>query len=84
VPDVSTDATRYVDAGLNESKIRVISSGGISCGLDATLYLVSQRLGKRYGCGRCGDDGVCVKGGVGSQIELFKVASQESVLKYPA
>ena len=32
--------------GANESKVRVISSGGISCGLDATLYLVSQRLGK--------------------------------------
>lgn len=46
VLDVPTDAIRYVDAGLNESKIRVISSGGISCGLDATLYLVSQRLGK--------------------------------------
>lgn len=46
VPDVPTDAIRYVDAGENESKVRVISSGGISCGLDATLYLVSQRLGK--------------------------------------
>jgi transcriptional regulator GlxA family with amidase domain len=46
VLDVPTDAIKYVDAGLNESKLRVISSGGISCDLDATLYLVSQRLGK--------------------------------------
>lgn len=46
VPDVPTEALRYVDAGLNGSKIRVISSGGISCGLDATLYLAAQRLGK--------------------------------------
>jgi transcriptional regulator GlxA family with amidase domain len=37
---------RYVDAGYNTSNVRVISSGGISCGLDATLYLVSLRLGK--------------------------------------
>jgi transcriptional regulator GlxA family with amidase domain len=46
VPGVPTDVIRYVDAGTNENKVRVISSGGISCGLDATLYLVAQRLGK--------------------------------------
>jgi putative intracellular protease/amidase len=46
VPGVPTDAIRYVDAGTNANKVRVISSGGISCGLDATLYLVAQRLGK--------------------------------------
>jgi transcriptional regulator GlxA family with amidase domain len=46
VPDVPTDAIRYVDAGTNASGVRVISSGGISCGLDATLYLVALRLGK--------------------------------------
>jgi putative intracellular protease/amidase len=43
-----SDTLRYVDAGLNERKVRVISSGGISCGLDATLYLVSLRLGKDW------------------------------------
>jgi transcriptional regulator GlxA family with amidase domain len=46
IPEVPTEAIRYVDAGPNERKVRVISSGGISCGLDATLYLVSLRLGK--------------------------------------
>jgi len=37
---------RYVDAGYNKYDVRIISSGGISCGLDATLFLVSLRLGK--------------------------------------
>ena len=46
VPDVPTEAVRYVDAGLNASKVRIITSGGISCGLDATLYLAAQKLGK--------------------------------------
>lgn len=46
VPVVPTDSIRYVDAGTNANKVRVISSGGISCGLDATLYLVAQLLGK--------------------------------------
>jgi putative intracellular protease/amidase len=46
VPSVPTDAIRYVDAGTNANMVRVISSGGISCGLDATLYLVAQLLGK--------------------------------------
>jgi putative intracellular protease/amidase len=51
VSDVPTDALRWVDAGPNTSKVRVISSGGISCGLDATLYLVAQRLGKDQAVG---------------------------------
>jgi putative intracellular protease/amidase len=46
VPKVPSDTLRWVDAGPNASKVRVISSGGISCGLDATLYVVAQRLGK--------------------------------------
>ncbi|KAJ5110992.1 ThiJ/PfpI family protein [Penicillium argentinense] len=33
---------RWVDAGCNESGVRVISSGGISCGIDASLFLVSE------------------------------------------
>jgi hypothetical protein len=72
VLDVPTDAIRYVDAGLNKSKIRVISSGGISCGLDATLYLVSQRLGKDTAVS-VAEVMECVERGVGPQVELFKV-----------
>jgi len=35
---------RWVDGGVDTSGLRVISSGGISCGIDACLYLVSQKL----------------------------------------
>ncbi|KAL7760764.1 hypothetical protein ACKLNR_007299 [Fusarium oxysporum f. sp. zingiberi] len=34
-------ATRYVDSGHNEAGVRVISSGGISCGIDAGLHMIS-------------------------------------------
>ena len=37
---------RFVDSGLNDSKIRIISSGGISCGIDASLYLVKLLIGE--------------------------------------
>ncbi len=37
-------AARFVDAGLNAYKTRVISSGGISCGLDACLHVVKLRI----------------------------------------
>lgn len=50
-PKQPTDAVRWVDAGLNESENRVISSGGISCGLDATLYLVELKLGREMAVG---------------------------------
>ncbi|KAL9580007.1 MAG: hypothetical protein Q9212_004750 [Teloschistes hypoglaucus] len=34
---------RYVDAGLTKSGMRIITSGGISCGFDASLYLASLK-----------------------------------------
>lgn len=34
---------RYVDAGLNAAGIRIVTSGGISCGLDASLYAGSLK-----------------------------------------
>lgn len=37
---------RFVDSGLNESKIRIVSAGGISCGIDASLYLVKLLVGE--------------------------------------
>lgn len=37
---------RFVDSGLNDKGIRILSSGGISCGLDASLYVVKLRWGE--------------------------------------
>ena len=34
---------RFIDAGLNAAKVRVISSGGVSCGMDAALHVVKIR-----------------------------------------
>ena len=39
-------AARFVDAGVNASEVRVISSGGISCGMDASLHVVKLRCGE--------------------------------------
>ena len=39
-------ATRFVDSGLNEKGVRIISSGGVSCGMDAALHVVKLRLGE--------------------------------------
>ena len=37
---------RYVDAGWNEKGTRIISSGGVSSGMDATIYLVKEKVGR--------------------------------------
>ena len=37
--------TRYVDSGVNQSGVRIISSGGISCGIDASLHVIRKRYG---------------------------------------
>ena len=37
---------RWVDAGKNAHGVRVISAGGVSCGIDATLFLASERYGR--------------------------------------
>lgn len=39
---------RWVDAGTNGNGIHVLSSGGISCGLDAMLYFIKTVLGPQY------------------------------------
>ncbi|KAK3180245.1 hypothetical protein Dsin_032748 [Dipteronia sinensis] len=47
-PPLSITRQRWVDGGYlpgQDFKTRVISSGGISCGLDASLYVVQQVLG---------------------------------------
>lgn len=33
-------ASRFVDAGINKFGVRIISSGGVSCGIDACLWVV--------------------------------------------
>lgn len=38
---------RYVDAGTNGHGVRIISSGGVSCGLDASLYAVELKVGRK-------------------------------------
>ncbi|KJK73549.1 hypothetical protein H634G_11200 [Metarhizium anisopliae BRIP 53293] len=37
---------RFVDSGINDYSVRVISSGGVSCGLDASLYVVKLAAGE--------------------------------------
>ncbi|KAF2200328.1 class I glutamine amidotransferase-like protein [Delitschia confertaspora ATCC 74209] len=37
---------RFVDAGVNANGVRIISSGGISCGIDASLHVVKRRYGE--------------------------------------
>ncbi len=33
-------ASRFVDSGVNANGVRIISSGGVSCGIDASLYVL--------------------------------------------
>lgn len=40
------DAGRLWGSGENGEGVRLITSGGVSCGLDATLYLVERRVGR--------------------------------------
>lgn len=55
VPDPSDPAFRYVKVQVNPgATARVISSGGISCGLDATLYLVAYLFGRDLAIGTAG------------------------------
>lgn len=37
---------RFVDSGLNEAGVRIVSSGGISCGMDASLHVVKILYGE--------------------------------------
>ena len=36
---------RYVDGGNNASGVRIITAGGITCGLDASLYVAALKVG---------------------------------------
>ncbi|EIW74198.1 DJ-1 PfpI family protein [Coniophora puteana RWD-64-598 SS2] len=46
VPQSGGEPVRWVDAGLNNHGVRVVSAGGVSCGMDATLFVLSERLGR--------------------------------------
>ncbi|KAL6715827.1 hypothetical protein ACLMJK_006788 [Lecanora helva] len=37
---------RYVDGGRNENGVRIVTAGGVSCGLDATLYIAEITAGR--------------------------------------
>lgn len=37
---------RYVDGGLNGEGIRVVTAGGVTCGLDAALFVVELKVGR--------------------------------------
>jgi len=38
---------RYVDSAANKYGVRIISSGGISCSIDASLHVIRKRYGDR-------------------------------------
>lgn len=43
---VETNAQRrYVDGGVNSAGVRVLTAGGVTCGLDASLYLAALKVG---------------------------------------
>jgi putative intracellular protease/amidase len=46
VPENATGTVHYVDAGMNASQVRIVTSGTITTGMDATLYLISLRSGR--------------------------------------
>ena len=37
---------RYVDGGLTKNGLRVVSTGGISCGVDGALYVAEMMVGR--------------------------------------
>lgn len=46
-PATNVIKERYVDAGVNDSGVRLVTSGGVSCGIDCTLWLVSELAGAK-------------------------------------
>ncbi|MCJ1354714.1 MAG: hypothetical protein MMC33_004703 [Icmadophila ericetorum] len=37
---------RYIDNGYDANNVRVVTAGGVSCGLDASIYLISDLIGR--------------------------------------
>ena len=48
ISSVTSEGTpkRYVDGGINKQGKRVITAGGVSCGLDAALYIAEMKGGR--------------------------------------
>ena len=44
-PPIDVQRARFVDAGIVKNETRVVTSGGISCGIDCVLWYVSQVVG---------------------------------------
>ena len=42
----SGDIARYVDGGLTKNGLRVVSTGGVSCGMDGALYVAELKVGR--------------------------------------
>ena len=38
-------ARRYVDGGTNKAGVRIVTAGGVTCGLDASLYVAELKVG---------------------------------------
>jgi transcriptional regulator GlxA family with amidase domain len=45
--DADVVRKRWVDGGHNAKGVRIASSGGISCGIDCTLWFLSERVGMK-------------------------------------
>ena len=45
--DAEVVRKRWVDGGTNAKGTRVVSSGGVSCGIDCTLWFLSERVGMK-------------------------------------
>lgn len=49
VSSVSEDKAprRYVDGGVNRQGKRVITAGGVTCGMDGALYIAEMKAGRQ-------------------------------------
>lgn len=45
---------RFVDAGILEAGVRLVTSGGVTCGMDATLYVIERLAGREAALGSAG------------------------------
>jgi transcriptional regulator GlxA family with amidase domain len=43
---INVKKTRWVDAGTSEAEVRIITAGGVSSGIDTSIFVVEQMCGK--------------------------------------